>query len=174
MQRSACICGGIYRPAAVKALLSASPSELLKAYTAAPTYSQQNSQPSQPTCCICCSCCVFAGGCPGMGMLSATPAATTDGKMARSASAAACALGLPPAHRRRQRHNDMTQTIDNSRSESAVTCALGLPPLLCCAKLSCFVLKKQPAHGTTANTSCQNSRAVHDLAPDTMCLPPGG
>jgi hypothetical protein len=30
-------------------------------------------------------------------MDAATPAATTEGKMARSASAAACALGLPPA-----------------------------------------------------------------------------
>jgi hypothetical protein len=62
-----------------------------------------------------------------MGMLSATPAATTDGKMARSASAAACALGLPPAHKYRQHHT--TQECGNWRASlSADVCALSLPP----------------------------------------------
>ena len=35
--------------------------------------------------------------CPGMGMLSRTPSASTPGKIRRSASAAHCAFGRPPS-----------------------------------------------------------------------------
>ncbi len=54
----------------------------------------RRSLPPAPTCCCAPSSWALGGGCPGMGMDSATPVASAEGKMRRSASAAASALGL--------------------------------------------------------------------------------
>lgn len=81
----------------------------------------QTTRPEQPTC----STSPSAMGCPGIGMDSCTPRALTPGKTRSSASAAAAALGLPPARQSSKLKRDWRTCVEKQGVQAVGSWAAG-------------------------------------------------